>query len=339
MKILVTGDTGYVGTVLCEQLLNEGHDITGVDLDLFLENDLILHKRDYKRIKKNIHEINFDDLKNVESIIHLAGLSNDPLGELNENLTYKMNFDGTTTLIKKAKKAGVKNFLYASTQSVYGISEDINIEINEDSKNIKPITAYAKSKFKAENEILKSKSEKFRVIIFRPATVFGPSINFRSDIVLNNLVGAAYLYEKIIIQSDGKPWRPLLHINDMCQFFIKSLNKTDLLNGEIINIGYPGYNFQVLDLAKKVKSILSKSQIIIENNKVDNRTYKVSFQKALKFFKNEINFNLDIEKSISELVNFFDRVNFNKEIFEGRKTIRIKQLKYLIEKKQFFNKY
>ncbi len=338
MTILVTGDSGYVGTVLCKQLLNNGHKITGLDLDFFLENDLILYNREYKRLKKDINEIHEDDLKNIETIIHLAGLSNDPLGELNEKLTYKINFDGTINLIEKAKIAGVKNFLYASTQSVYGISENIENEITEDSKNIQPITAYAKSKYKAEQIMLKKKSENFRVVIFRPATVFGPSVNFRSDIVLNNLVASAYLYEKLIIQSDGKPWRPLLHVNDMCQFFIKSIDKADKLNGETINLGYPGYNFQVVDLANKVKKIIPKAKIIIENKKIDNRTYKVSFDKAFKLFKDEINFDLNIERSISELVNYFDKVKSNKEMFEGRKTIRIKQLKYLIENKKFLNK-
>ena len=276
MTILITGDTGYVGTVLCKQLLNNGHKITGLDLDLFLENDLILQSRDYKRLNKDINEIHEDDLKNIETIIHLAGLSNDPLGELNEKLTYKINFDGTINLVEKAKFAGVKNFLYASTQSVYGISENIENEITEDSKNIQPITAYAKSKYKAEQEMLKKKSENFRIVIFRPATVFGPSVNFRSDIVLNNLVASAYLYEKLIIQSDGKPWRPLLHINDMCQFFIKSIDKADKLNGEIINLGYPKYNFQVIDLAKKVQKIIPKAEIIIENKKIDYLEMKLT---------------------------------------------------------------
>ena len=153
------------------------------------------------------------------------------------------------------------------------------------------------------------------------------------------MVASAYLYEKLIIQSDGKPWRPLLHINDMCQFFIKSIDKADKLNGEIINLGYPKYNFQVIDLAKKIQKIIPKAEIIIENKKIDNRTYKVSFDKAFRLFRDEINFNLNIEKSISELVNYFDKVKFNKEIFEGRKTIRIKQLKYLIENKRIFKKY
>ena len=337
MRILVTGDTGYVGTVLCEKLQSNGYNVTGLDLDFFLENDLVLQNRSYKRLNKDINKVHEDDLRNIDTIIHLAGLSNDPLGELDEELTYKINFDGTINLIDKAKIAGVKNFLYASTQSVYGISENIENEITEDTKNIQPITAYAKSKYKAEQEMLK-KSENFKIIIFRPATVFGPSANFRSDIVLNNLVASAYVYKKLIIQSDGKPWRPLLHINDMCQFFIKSINKTDQLNGEIINLGYPGYNFQVIDLANKVKKIVPEAEIIIENKKIDNRTYKVNFEKAFKFFKDEIDFNLNVENSISELVNYFDNVNFDKEIFEGRKTIRIKQLKYLMENKRIFNK-
>ena len=199
-----------------------------------------------------------------------------------------------------------------------------------------PLTAYAKSKFKAENEILKLADKDFHIIIFRPATVFGPSINFRSDIVLNNLVASAYLYKKIIIQSDGTPWRPILYINDMCDFFIKSVNKTEKLNTEIINLGYPNYNFQVKDLANMVKKIIPKAEIIIENKKIDNRTYKVNFDKAYKYFKDDIDFNLNIEEKIIELVDFYKEVNLNNNFFEGRKTVRMKQLKYLMDNKNIF---
>ena len=144
MKILVTGDTGYVGTLLSKKLIESNYSLVGLDLDLFLENDLIDFNRNYYRIKKDICNINENDLKDVDIIMHLAGLSNDPIGELNENLTDKINFTGTVKLAKLAKTVGVKKFLYASTQSVYGISENIDIEIKEDTKNIMPITAYAK---------------------------------------------------------------------------------------------------------------------------------------------------------------------------------------------------
>lgn len=336
MKILVTGDTGYVGTLLSKKLIESNYSLVGLDLDLFLENDLIDFNRNYYRIKKDICNINENDLKDVDIIMHLAGLSNDPIGELNENLTDKINFTGTVKLAKLAKTVGVKKFLYASTQSVYGISENIDIEIKENTKNIRPITAYAKSKYKAENEILKLSDKTFHTIIFRPATVFGPSINFRSDIVLNNLVASAHLYKKIIIQSDGTPWRPILHIDDMCNFFIKSLNKSEKLNKEIINLGYPKYNFQVKDLAEKVKKIIPDAEIIIENKKIDNRTYKVNFDKVFKFFKDDIEFNLNIEQKIKELLDFYKKVNFDRDLFEGRKTIRMKQLKYLIDNKNVF---
>ncbi len=336
MKILVTGDSGYVGSFLCQDLLKQDYKIVGLDLDFFLENDLIATKRKYKRINKDIRNITESDLSNIDCIIHLAGISNDPLGELNEDLTYKINFHGTINLVDKAKKAGVKKFLYASTQSVYGISKKIDEEIKENTKNILPITAYAKSKYKAEIEILKKASNKFHVIIFRPATVFGPSINFRSDIVLNNLTASAFLFNKLIIQSDGTPWRPILHIKDMCKFFISGINRSDELNKEIINLGYPGYNYQIKELAEKIKKVMPKASIVIENKKIDNRTYKVNFDKAYKFFKNDINFNLNIELNISNLVDFFKEIKFDKEMFESRKTVRIKQMKYLIKSKKIF---
>ncbi len=336
MKILVTGDTGYIGTALCQILLNKGYDVVGLDLDIFLENDLKKINRKYKRIYKDIRLVNEDDLKNIECVIHLAGISNDPLGELNEDLTYSINLSGTINLAKKAKKVGVKKFLYASTQSVYGISKKINEEIKEDSNNILPITAYAKSKYKAEIELLKIVSKDFHVIIFRPATVFGPSFNFRSDIVLNNLAASAFLYNKIIIQSDGTPWRPVLNIDDMCMFLISAINKSEMLNKEIINLGYPGHNYQILELASKIKENISNSKIVIENKKIDNRTYKVNFDKAYKFFKNDIDFDLKIDFHIKKLIEFFKETNFDKKIFEGRKTVRMKQMKYLIKNKKIF---
>ena len=210
MKILVTGDKGYIGTALCKKLTQLKYNIVGLDIGLY--PDLVKTKRNYKRIKKDLRNISLKELDGIDCIIHLAAISNDPLGELKEKITYDINYKATVRLAELSKKANVSTFIYISTQSVYGISKNISKEIKENTKNIKPLTAYAKSKYKAEKKLLKLSNDTFKLIIFRPATVFGESSNFRSDIVLNNLLGNAYLTKSINIFSDGRPWRPILHI-------------------------------------------------------------------------------------------------------------------------------
>ena len=333
MKILVTGDKGYIGTALCQKLNSLNYNIVGLDIDLY--KDLIKTPRKYKRIKKDLRNITLNDLKGFNCIIHLAAISNDPLGELSEKITYDINYKATVKLAKIAKRMNIETFIYISTQSVYGISKNISKEIRENTKNIQPLTAYAKSKYKAEKELLKLANSKFKLIIFRPATVFGESNNFRSDIVLNNLLGNAYINNSINIDSDGKPWRPILHINDMVNIIISSIKKRDILNKEIINLGYPNKNYTVNQLAQFVKNTLPKSKINILNKKKDQRTYKVNFDKVYKFFKKDINFNINIKFRLNKLLTFYEKASLSKKDFEGRKTIRLLQLKYLLNNNKF----
>ena len=333
MKILVTGDKGYIGTALCKKLNKLKYNFVGLDVDLY--PDLVKTKRNYQRIKKDLRNISLKDIKGINCIIHLAAISNDPLGELNESITYDINYKATIKLAKLAKKTNVKTFIYISTQSVYGISKNISKEIREDTKNINPLTAYAKSKYKAEKELMKLSNKKFKLIIFRPATVFGESNNFRSDIVLNNLLGNAFLTKSINIFSDGKPWRPVLYIDDMIKIIISSMHKAEKLNNEIINLGYPKKNYTVLQLANFVKKVLPKSQVNILNSKSDQRTYKVNFDKVYKYFKDDVNFNIDIKLKIKKLLLFYKKINFSIKNFDGRKTVRLIQLRHLIKKKKF----
>ena len=163
MQILVTGDKGYIGTALCKELNDLKYDLVGLDIDLY--DDFVKTKRNYKRIKKDIRNIDLKDLKGIDCVIHLAAISNDPLGELSGKITYDINYKATVKLAKLAKKSSVDTFIYISTQSVYGISSNISKEIKEDTKNIKPLTAYAKSKYKAEKVLLKLASKSFKMIV------------------------------------------------------------------------------------------------------------------------------------------------------------------------------
>tara|TARA_B110000967_G_C18820731_1_gene528542 strand:+ start:156 stop:746 length:591 start_codon:yes stop_codon:yes gene_type:complete len=195
MKVLITGSRGYVGNRLCE-LLNKKYkdniEITGLDSNLYQSKKKI----EKKFINKDIRDVKIQDFREIEAVIHLASLSNDPLGSLNESLTKDINHKATTKIAKLSKKMNVKRFIFVSTQSVYGISKYKNKTIRENDENINPITEYAKSKFKAEKDILRLANDNFCVVILRPSTVHGPSENFRSDIVLNNLSGSAFTKKK-----------------------------------------------------------------------------------------------------------------------------------------------
>lgn len=334
MKILITGNNGYVGTVLTEKLVESGYDITGYDINYF-ENCLIdKASSNFNQIVKDIRDIQKKDLEGFESIIHLAGLSNDPLGELNPNLTKEINYDATIRLASLAKKSGIKRFIYASSQSMYGIS-DSDSELDEHSSEKNPVTAYAKTKWDAEVELNKMQTDNFGVCSFRPSTVFGFSPRLRCDIVYNNLVACAYTTGKIEILSDGSPWRPVVHVKDVCQAFIAGLEAPlELINGKSYNVGIPNGNFTVKDLAIAAQKSVPGCDLIFLNKHSDPRTYKVSFKRILNELNEWYKPEYDLIKGGNELVTYFKKINFKEEDFRGRNCNRLNQLKFLIESKQ-----
>lgn len=336
MKVLITGSRGYIGSRLCEMIfkLNSKIKIYGLDTDFYRKNN---KKFEYKFIKKDIRDISIKDLEGIENVIHLASLSNDPLGSLNTKLTEQINYEATIKLAKYAKRQKVKRFIFISTQSVYGISKNNNKTIKENDKNIKPITAYAKTKLKAEKKLLKIADNNFLISILRPSTVHGPSKNFRSDIVLNNLSASAFTQNKIIINTNGKPFRPVLFIDDICKIIISCLYKEKkLIHKKIFNVGYPKKNFSILQIAKMVKKVFKSSPIIILNNPShDERSYKVNFALISKTFSDVIDFkNKNIITDIKKLRNFFKSEKFTFKVLNSENTNRIKMLKKLMKQKK-----
>ncbi|MDA7489563.1 NAD(P)-dependent oxidoreductase [Candidatus Pelagibacter ubique] len=336
MRVLITGSRGYVGNRLC-QILNKRYknfiQIIGLDSNLYE----FKKKIEKKLLLKDIRDTNIKDLDKIDIVVHLASLSNDPLGSFNEKLTKEINHKATTKIAKLSKKAGVKRFVFISTQSVYGISKYKNKTIRENDNNISPITQYAKSKLKAEKEILKLADKNFCVIILRPSTVHGPSDNFRSDIVLNNLSASAFTKKKIIINTNGKPYRPVLFIDDLCKIIISCFTKsTKIINKKIYNVGYPGCNFSILQIGKMVNKVFKKSPLIILNNPShDERSYKVNFELLSKDFNDVINFKKkDIIDDIKKLKFFFKKTNFVHKDFISEKTNRILKLKKLLKLKK-----
>ena len=337
MKLLVTGDRGYIGSVLVEILKNKGYEVIGFDSGYFSENLVDKISDNYQQITKDIRDISRNDLKGIEGIIHLAGLSNDPLGEFSPKLTEEINYSGTLHLAQLAKNEGISRFVYASSQSMYGVSSSDD-ELDEDDSQKNPVTSYAIAKWNAEKKLHTMSDNDFVVTSFRPSTVFGVSPRLRCDIVFNNLVACAYTTGKIEIMSDGTPWRPVVHIKDVCSAFIAGLEApSKLVSGRAFNVGMPNGNFTVRDIAEAARRSVPGSKLIFAGEHTDSRTYKVSFERILTELKDYYQPTWDLDRGGKELVDYFKRVNFTEEDFRGKTCNRLEQLKYLQKNKTINN--
>jgi nucleoside-diphosphate-sugar epimerase len=330
-NVLLTGDRGYIGSVLAPYLQQRGHRVTGLDIGYFA--DCLLHPENpmYRRITADIRDVSPQMLDGIDAIIHLAGLSNDPLGEFDARLTDEINRDATVRLAELARERGVRRFVYASSQSMYGISS-ADAELDEDDSEKNPITAYARTKWESEVAIKKLADGDFTVVCFRPSTVFGASPRLRCDIVYNNLVACAYTTARIEIKSDGTPWRPVIHVQDVCNAFTAGLEApASRVNGRSYNVGIKNGNYTVRQLAEAAQRAVPGSTLTFtgEHGK-DARTYRVSFNRILTELKDYFKPQWDLDRGGSELVDLFTRVNFKEEQFRGRTTIRLNELRRLV---------
>ena len=331
MKILVTGNKGYIGSVLAPMLIKKGYDVLGYDIGYF--ENCLLHpfEENYTHIRKDIRDIEKEDVEGVYAVIHLAGLSNDPLGELAPGLTEEINFQGTLKLAEYAKCAGVKRFIYSSSQSMYGISKK-GSELDEDNSEKNALTAYAKTKWKAECALMKIQSSNFKVVAFRPSTVFGASPRLRCDIVYNNLVACAFTTGLIEIKSDGTPWRPVVHVEDVCSAFIAGLEAPlELVAGKAFNVGIPNGNFTVRDLAEAAQRSVPGSELTFTGEHgLDSRTYQVGFKRILTELKDYYQPKWKLEEGGKELVKMFEAICLTENDFRGEQCIRLKKINRLV---------
>lgn len=330
-KVLVTGDQGYIGSVLTGILLDRGYDVTGLDTGFYRDCLLYPLNRSYPRMAADVRDVAPAALSGVEAIIHLAALSNDPLGDLAPNLTEEINRDAAVHLARLAKEAGVKRFVYASSQSMYGVSET-DQELDEDLSEKNAITAYARTKWEAELSLRDLASPEFTVVCMRPSTVFGASPRLRCDIVFNNLVACAYTTGKIEIKSDGSPWRPVVHVRDVCAAFIAGLEApAALVAGRSYNVGIPNGNFTVRELAEAAGRAVPGSKVVFTGEHGhDARTYRVSFSRILTELHDWFQPKWDLDRGAQELVALFREVGFTEEQFRGRTTVRLAQLRHLL---------
>ncbi|HEX7145632.1 MAG TPA: SDR family oxidoreductase [Gaiellaceae bacterium] len=279
MKVLVTGHHGYIGSVAAPMLKEAGHDVTGLDTFLYEGCDLLDDTLDLPTLRMDIRDVTSDVLEGYDGIVHLAALSNDPLGELDEDLTREINFRGTVELARKAKEAGVRRFVFASSCSMYGASG--TDELMTEEAPLRPLSAYAESKVRAEEALSELADGEFAPTFMRNATAYGASPRVRLDVVLNNLSAWAFTTGKIMIMSDGTPWRPLVHVRDIAAAAAATLAAPIALVGnEAFNVGANDENYRVRDLAEIVRETFTGCEIeYAEGAGPDPRSYRVDFGK------------------------------------------------------------
>jgi len=331
-RILVTGDRGYIGTVLTRELRARGYEIVGFDTCYFADCALEPTHETHRRLVKDIRDLSVGDLDGVEAIVHLAGLSNDPMGELAPHLTDDINLAATVSLGRLAKAVGVRRFVYASSQSMYGISGS-QAELDEDDSDKNPITAYARTKWEAELALKRMNAPGFEVVCMRPSTVFGWSPRLRSDIVFNNLVACAFTTGRIEIKSDGTPWRPVIHIRDVCNAFVAGLEApAAAVAGRSYNVGIENGNFTVRELAEAAQRAVPGSTLTFTGEHgSDSRTYRVSFKRILSELRQWYQPTWSLDAGAAELIEKFRKIGFTENQFRGCATIRLTQLRHLVD--------
>jgi nucleoside-diphosphate-sugar epimerase len=332
-RTLVTGIDGYIGAVLGSRLLEKGFDIVGIDSGFY--RDGWLYNDSNPRpltLTKDIRYITHKDVEGFDAVVHLAELSNDPLGELNEHTTYDINHRGSVSLAKVCKEAGVSRFVYTSSCSVYGAAED-GLECTESSRP-NPQTAYAKCKVLVEQDVGSLADGGFTPTFLRNATAFGSSPRMRFDIVLNNLAGLAWTTKEIKMTSDGSPWRPLVHVEDICQAVLLVLDAPrEAVHNEIFNVGDDEQNYRISEIAHIVGQAFDGCKITFGQSGGDNRSYRTAFGKIRRHLP-EFRCRWSAELGAHQLREWFERVQMTGDTFSFRAFTRLKQLTHLLSTKQ-----
>lgn len=328
MRLLVTGHKGYIGTVMVPMLLGAGHEVVGLDTDLFQQCTFCPGIQDVEELLVDLRDVRRADLEGFDAVIHLAALSNDPLGDLNPEITYDINHAASVRLAQLAKDAGVPRFLYSSSCSSYGQAGD---DLVDETADLHPITAYAISKVRVEQDVATLADDGFSPTFLRNATAYGVSPRLRFDLVLNNLVAWAFAKGRVHIKSDGTPWRPIVHIEDISRAFLAVLAAPrEVIHNQALNVGQTEENYRIRELAEIVREVVPGSRIdYATDGGPDPRCYRVDFGKIARLLP-EFKPQWTARRGAEELYAAYRKTGLVLEDCEGPRFKRIDHLKQLL---------
>ncbi len=332
MKVLVTGHQGYIGAVAVPMLRAAGHEVTGLDSGLFAECDFGPPPASVPEIRKDLRDVERSDLEGFEAVVHLAALSNDPLGDVDAELTYDINLTGSLRLARLAKEAGARRFLFSSSCSTYGAAGD---DLLDEEADLNPVTPYGISKVKLEAALSELADDGFSPTHFRNATAYGVSPRLRLDIVLNNLVAWAHATGRVYLMSDGTPWRPIVHVRDIVAAFLAALESPrEAIHDRAFNVCRPEENYRIRELAEIVAETVPGSRIeYAPGAGPDKRCYRVDSSRifqALPGFEPR----WDARAGARELYDAYREIGLSREDLEGPRYVRLRHLKRLMESRR-----
>lgn len=329
MKVLVTGSQGYIGTILVPMLIDRGYDVTGLDTDYYHKCTYTADAPVNSFINKDVRDVTSEDLQGFEAVIHLAGLSNDPLGDYRPELTAEINETASVKIAELAKAAGASRFLFASSCSNYGSAGD---DFLTEEASFNPVTPYGESKVKVEAALDKLADDNFSPTCLRASTAYGLSPRIRFDLVANNLTAWAFTTGKVYLKSDGSPWRPIVHVEDIALSYIAVLQAPrDLIHNEAFNVGTTSENYQIREIAQLVHEIVPNCEIgFAPEAGPDIRNYRVNCDKIARTL-HDYKPQWTARRGIEQLYNAYKSIGLTLEDFEGPMYMRIAHIKKLIE--------
>jgi nucleoside-diphosphate-sugar epimerase len=325
MKIFVTGHRGYIGAHVVDVFKLEGHTVVGCDIGLFEGCNWEPLVTPDRELVKDIRKVEAQDLDGCDCVVHLAAISNDPMGEMNAQLTFDVNRDASIHLAEVAKRTGVPRFLFAGSCSIYGKGEKLDLDENDP---LNPLTAYARSKIETEQAVSKLADKSFTPVYLRNATAYGHSPMLRIDLVVNNLLGSAMSYGEIRIQSDGSPWRPLIHCRDIARAFAAFAKAPkEIVHNMAVNVGGNAENYQVRDVGDQVQRLIPSANVVYTGEVgTDPRNYRVNFDLLSRLLP-DFKLQYRLETGMEELHRKMVEHDFGKADFEGDRFVRLRTLK------------